>query len=149
MTDRIKAAPLRSDEIFDLSAPYDNEYQGQARRVVFCCTAGLLRSPTAAHLAATHYGMNTRSVGVHEQALQRLSVNLIEWAYQIVFVNRDGFSLALRTFANSDSEWQLRRKAIVWDVRDEHDYMAPALTQELMPLLEQLNSMPRYCRMPD
>ncbi|MFY2597468.1 hypothetical protein ACOTHJ_15110 [Achromobacter xylosoxidans] len=148
MDQLLDGAQLKTDEIFELSAPYDNEHQGRARRVVFCCTAGLLRSPTAAHLAATHFGMNTRSAGVHERALQRLSVNLIEWAYQIVFVNSDNYETALQTFSNSDSEWQLRRKAIVWNLKDVHDYMAPALTKELMPLLEQLNSMPRYCRMP-
>lgn len=137
--------PDRSDSIFELNAPYANSYQGNARRVVFCCTAGLLRSPTAAHLAVVRHGMNTRSVGIHELALQRLSVNLIAWANQIVFMNPDCFAAARKLFDGSIGETELHRKRIVWGLEDDHDYMAPGLVQELTPLLSKLHAMPLYC----
>lgn len=135
----------RTDSIFELSAPYDNPYQGKARRVVFCCTAGLLRSPTAAYMGTMIHGMNTRCVGVHEAALQRLSVNLIEWANQIVFMKRDCFAQALETFEGSMAATELRRKAKVWHIEDDHDYMAPALMRDLAPKLAELHASPIYC----
>jgi len=141
----VSMTQTRTEAIFELSAPYANPYQGTARRVVFCCLAGLLRSATAAHLGAARHGMNTRCVGIHEVALQPLSVNLIEWANQIVFMSPECYSEAERAFSASASSAQLRRKALVWVIQDDHDYMAPRLVEELTPLLDQLHESPFHC----
>lgn len=135
----------RTEAILELSAHYANPYQGTARRVVFCCQAGLLRSPTAAHLGATLHGMNTRCVGIHEVALQSLSANLIEWANQIVFLSQDCYAEAMKVFGDSASSAQLLRKALVWAIDDDHDYMAAGLVDELTPLLAQLHDSPFHC----
>ena len=44
-----------------------NHYQGDAKRVLCVCSAGLLRSPTAAFvLSQEPFGFNTRAAGIAE-----------------------------------------------------------------------------------
>lgn len=63
-----------------------NPYQGKAKKVLCVCSAGLLRSPTAALvLSQEPYNFNTRACGlVQEFALIPLDMVLIEWADEIV-----------------------------------------------------------------
>lgn len=63
----------------------DNPYQGSAKKVLCVCSAGMLRSPTAANVLYKEYGYNTRSAGcVSEFALIPLDEVLIAWADEIV-----------------------------------------------------------------
>jgi predicted protein tyrosine phosphatase len=64
-----------------------NRYQGNQKRILCVCSAGLLRSPTIAdHLAALGY--NTRACGVSfEYALIPISEALLNWADAIVVVS--------------------------------------------------------------
>src|SRR5690242_3223535 len=59
-----------------------NFYQGSSLKVLFLCSAGLLRSATAAHVfSAEPYNWNTRSAGVSiEYALNPVNEALLEWA---------------------------------------------------------------------
>lgn len=63
-----------------------NPYQGKYKRVLAVCSAGLLRSPTAAWVlsnAPFHY--NTRSCGIEPgHALILLDDVLLEWADEVV-----------------------------------------------------------------
>lgn len=69
--------------------PVKNIYQGPTPRVLFVCTAGLLRSPTLQYLATQTLGYNTRAVGAnHEYALIPLTEQLVEWADAVVFVDK-------------------------------------------------------------
>jgi len=63
-----------------------NSFQGKAKRVLCVCSAGLLRSPTAAEvLSREPFNYNTRAVGlVSEFALIPLDEVLLEWADEIV-----------------------------------------------------------------
>jgi len=62
-----------------------NSYQTEAKRVLCVCTAGILRSPTAANVLNQEFGYNTRSCGVDERfALIPLDEVLLEWADEIV-----------------------------------------------------------------
>jgi predicted protein tyrosine phosphatase len=65
-----------------------NPYQGQAKRVLCVCSAGLLRSPTAANVLHREYGYNTRACGVHDYALIMLDEVLLQWADEIVVVDK-------------------------------------------------------------
>ena len=47
--------------IFNSKSPYDNPYQGSDTKVLFVCSAGILRSATAARIYAKKY--NTRAAG--------------------------------------------------------------------------------------
>jgi predicted protein tyrosine phosphatase len=119
----------RTDEIYKLTAPYDNPYQQLDRyaRVVFVCSAGLLRSATGANLYAKK-GYNTRSAGTHPFALTPLSANLIAWADHLVFVNQENQERALSTFEEGEA-WinEKIKKAIVLDIPDKYDYNHPLL----------------------
>ena len=69
-----------------------NQFQGNAKKVLAVCSAGLLRSPTLANVLHRQYGFNTRAVGsCKEFALIPISQALIWWADEIVFVNQENF----------------------------------------------------------
>lgn len=67
-----------------------NPYQGSAKRVLCVCSAGILRSPTAANILHEEYGFNTRSAGVsREYALIPVDKALMYWADEIVCMDAD------------------------------------------------------------
>lgn len=119
-----------------LSCPVDNQYQGPARRMLFVCTAGLLRSPTGANVA-TKLGFNARSCGSSvRMALIPISVNLVYWAQHIFFMNSGNRDEARIALADDDSACDLmKRKAIVLDIEDDFDYMADGLVQQFQKIL--------------
>ncbi len=63
-----------------------NRFQGQYKRVLCVCSAGMLRSPTAALvLSQDPYNFNTRAVGIsREYALIPLESVHIHWADEII-----------------------------------------------------------------
>ena len=66
-----------------------NRYQGEYKRVLCVCSAGLLRSPTAAFvLSQEPYNFNTRAAGLNpEFALVLVDRVLLEWADEIVVMS--------------------------------------------------------------
>jgi len=119
-----------TQNIFELSAPYDNPYQGTDKKLLFVCSAGLLRSATAANLYAKK-GYNTRNCGTHEYALIPLSVNLIAWADEIFFVNSENYHQARATFNDSAYLAELMGKSKVLDIPDQFPYNHPQLIKHL------------------
>lgn len=71
---------------FNRLANCKNHFQGKYKRVLCVCSAGLLRSPTAAVvLSQEPFNFNTRSAGcVREYALTHSDEVLLEWADEIV-----------------------------------------------------------------
>lgn len=62
-----------------------NPFQGNRKKVLCVCSAGLLRSPTIAHVLATDYDFNTRACGVGlDYALVPIDEVLVHWADEIV-----------------------------------------------------------------
>lgn len=62
-----------------------NQHQGQYKRVLCVCSAGLLRSPTAALvLSQPPFNCNTRAAGVADYALIRVDEVLLSWCDEIV-----------------------------------------------------------------
>ena len=125
----------KTQEIFEATAPYNNPYQGDAHRALFVCSAGLLRSATAAAVGIT-LGMNTRACGSESYALIPLTANLILWADTIYFVNEYNYYGALQQFGEYDAlDFDLRRKAVVWDIEDIYNYRDPKLVEIITKLL--------------
>jgi predicted protein tyrosine phosphatase len=127
-----------TQEIYELSCPYDNQYQGKASRYLFVCSAGLLRSPTAASVADS-LGYNSRSCGSHSHALIPISVNLIHWAHKIFFMEENNFLETLQTFeghGNEEVTMMLRDKSVVWEIEDYYDRNAPTLRNKVCELLK-------------
>lgn len=85
-----------TNDIFKLTAPYANPYQGSDKRVLSVCSAGLLRSATGARIYAPMF--NTRAAGSSEYALIPVSANLLAWADEVVFVNEDNYKQVCKNF---------------------------------------------------
>lgn len=67
-----------------------NEFQGERKRVLCVCSAGLLRSPTAALVLANEFNCNTRAAGMVPQfALIPVDEVLLHWADEVVCMERD------------------------------------------------------------
>lgn len=125
----------KTQQIFSVSAPYANSYQGNYHRALFVCSAGMLRSATAAVVGA-QLGMNTRSCGTESYALIPLSANLINWAETIYFVNDYNYLSAQQTFwGHTELALMMESKSVVWNIADEYDYCEPALVQHIKDLL--------------
>lgn len=99
-----------------------NRFQTQVKKVVVVCSAGLLRSPTAANVLHTKYGFNTRAVGADKEfALIPLTQALIWWADEIVFVNYDAFLLLDQE--EKDEIESVAVKVIILKIEDDFDWM--------------------------
>lgn len=110
-----------TETIFNSTSPYNNPYQGQDKKVLFVCSAGLLRSATAARIYARKY--NTRAAGTAPYALIPLSDDLIIWANEIVFVNEENYRAAC-------TKWDLdnfKREIKVLNIPDQYEHMHPEL----------------------
>jgi len=77
------------NRLHNISNPYQNVKKH--KRVLCVCSAGVLRSPTAAVvLAGDPYNYNTRAVGiVKNYALIPIDETLVSWADEIVVMEQD------------------------------------------------------------
>lgn len=68
-----------------------NPYQGNMKKVLAVCSAGLLRSPTIAWvLSNPPYNCNTRAVGINKNfALIPVDEVLLEWCDEIVCAQQE------------------------------------------------------------
>jgi predicted protein tyrosine phosphatase len=114
----------------------DNPYQGKDKRVVFVCSMGILRSATAARIYAHKY--NTRSAGTWNDALIQLDEKLMQWADEIVFVNRHNYEQIRDSYweqhIDIDEEFNIK----VLDIPDSYDHMHPELIQAFEEQYEKI-----------
>ena len=73
-----------------------NRFQGDRKKVLCVCSAGLLRSPTLAWILSNEpFGYNTRAVGTSsEYALIPLDDVHLHWADTVVFVDEANYRMA-------------------------------------------------------
>ena len=108
-----------------------NPFQGDARKVLCVCSAGLLRSPTAANVLHKEYGYNTRACGIHtDYALIPISELLVTWADEIVFMEDWMVTYASEMFDISDKEIR------PLGVPDRFEFMEPALQKLIIERYE-------------
>jgi len=112
----------KTQNIFSAEAPYANSFQTSAKRLLFVCSVGMLRSPTA-QMVASQNGHNARACGSDvDIALIPLSCNLINWADKIVFMNPDNFDQAKQVFDPVGYKEDIEAKAIVWNIIDDYSW---------------------------
>ena len=102
-----------------------NPHQGEFKKVLSVCSAGLLRSPTVAWILSNDpFNFNTRAVGSSSSfALTPIDDVLIEWADAIVFVQRENE-------AEVSSRFDLTRKElIILDLPDIFPFRDPELVR--------------------
>ena len=111
----------------------DNPYQGKDKKVLFVCSAGVLRSATAARIYGRKY--NTRCAGTGlDYALIPLTERLMDWADQIVFVTQLNYQQAGYNFDLVPYKDKIR----ILDIPDEFEHMDPRLIEEFEQQYEWL-----------
>ena len=99
-----------------------NPYQGDFKRVLCVCSAGLLRSPTAALvLSQEPYNFNTRACGLDSYALIHIDEVLITWADEIVCMSEEQ--------ENRLREMVADKPITCLYIRDDFSYRDPELIQ--------------------
>lgn len=104
-----------------------NKHQGEFKRVLCVCSAGLLRSPTAAMvLAQAPYNFNTRAAGLTKEfALVPVDPVLIEWADEIVCMTAaQEMELRERFLQGS-----FKKRIVVLNIDDRFEYRNPELIE--------------------
>jgi predicted protein tyrosine phosphatase len=111
-----------------------NSYQGNYPRVLFLCSAGLLRSATAAHMfSAAPYQWNTRTAGTNaEYALNVVSEALLYWADHIICMEMEHLRNTEKLIGIELVDLY-RHKISTLAIPDIYPYRHP----ELIALLEQ------------
>ena len=109
-----------------------NPYQGTEKRVLCLCSAGLLRSPTAAFVLQHKFGYNTRAAGVTDYALIPVSQALLKWADEIVCVNKETYD-TLSDDIKRDENFSINRSMIVLNIPDVY----PRMDYELQEIILQ------------
>lgn len=112
-----------------------NPHQGKAKRVLCVCSAGLLRSPTAAVVLQQEYGFNTRAVGVDAgHALICIDAVHLVWADLVVCMDlRQARAIeALATAAVEAGTPMTCPKIKVLHVPDRFAYMDEKLQEEIL-----------------
>lgn len=108
-----------------------NPYQGSYHKALFVCSAGVLRSPTAAHWAAEHKGWNTRSCGIYQQSVPQISQVLIDWADRIYCMQDRHRDHIERIYGDEPCD-----KTVVLDIPDNFSYRQPELVELVSIRLE-------------
>ncbi len=111
-----------------------NPYQGAEKRVLCLCSAGLLRSPTAAFVLQKELGYNTRAAGVTDYALIPVTEVLLKWADEIVCVNQETFDtlkgeLSVSSYLNPEF---FIEKCVVLNIPDIYPRMDSTLQKEIL-----------------
>ena len=110
----------------------DNPYQGTHKKILFVCSAGILRSATAARIYAHKH--NTRCAGTGDYALIPLTERLCDWADQIVFVNTENFHNAQLLFDFAP----FYDKSVVLNIPDKYEHMHDELIAEFHKQYEEI-----------
>lgn len=110
---------MHKDFTLNRMANSGNMYQGKFKKVLCVCSAGLLRSPTAAVvLSQEPFNYNTRAAGaVSEYALVAVDKVLLEWADEIVCMEQRHSDLV-----QDINGGKLEKKVIVLDIPDRFPY---------------------------
>ena len=104
-----------------------NESQGNTKKVLCVCSAGLLRSATLQNTLIREYGYNCRNCGTEESyALIPISEALLLWADEIVFVNKSNY----RSVQLDLDELNIsKEKIFILNIPDIYNFNDPKLVE--------------------
>jgi predicted protein tyrosine phosphatase len=95
-------------------------------RVLFICSRNRRRSPTAEQVFANYPRVETASAGLAPDADERVGVDHIEWADLIFVMEPIHKRRLLRDLPTAG-----RKRVIDLNIRDQYDFMEPALVDLL------------------
>lgn len=108
-----------------------NKFQTSAKKVLCCCSAGLLRSPSLANILHKEFGFNTRAVGCDKEfALIPISQALIWWADEIIFMNQENFDILNQEEKDEISDVGV--KVTILNIEDDFDWNDSVLNRTLL-----------------
>ena len=87
------------------------------KEVLFVCSAGMLRSATAAHLAHREFEWNTRCAGIEPYAVQPIHQNTVEWAQLIFCMESKHFE-----FIKAHYPKNIQQRCVILDIPDNFSY---------------------------
>ena len=108
------------------------------KKILFICSQNRLRSPTAEQVYAKREDLLVSSAGLNNDATNRVSGELLEWA-DIIFVMEKSHLNRLRKKFGKHLKDQ---KLICLDIPDIYEYMEPALIEVFE------SKLPRYLGFP-
>lgn len=113
---------------FNRLANAKNPYQGEMKKVLAVCSAGLLRSPMIAWvLSNPPYNFNTRAAGIAEEyALIYSDLALVEWADEIVCAQEEHARHIRELLKNINITIQ-KKPIYVLDIPDNYQTRDPEL----------------------
>ena len=104
-----------------------NPHQGDRKRVLCVCSAGLLRSPTIATYLSERYEFNTRACGTSDEyELIPISEALLHWADEIHCVLSEAQHVRLLL-----SSEMLTTPVFAVDIPDDYDAFSVQLISEI------------------
>ena len=113
-----------------------NAYQGKHKKVLTVCSAGCLRSPTAAHILSSEpWNFNTRCAGTSkEYAIITVDEALVTWADVILCMDSDHVRFVndiQNKLAGEASEmFEYNYKQVInLEIEDDYAYRDPKLVQ--------------------
>ena len=114
-----------------------NAYQGKYKKVLTVCSAGCLRSPTAAHiLSSSPFNFNTRCAGTSaEYAIVPVTEALVVWADVILVMDQFQWNHIMDIQNKMFNETQLGMHEFEFkpihnlEIEDVYDYRNPKLVQ--------------------
>jgi predicted protein tyrosine phosphatase len=116
-------ALTKNQIIFNTISPWDHPCQGQDKKVLFVCSAGILRSATAARLYSHVY--NTRCAGSEDYALIPVTPDLLLWADQVVFVKEENYWSIVNRFDLDTFQVDV----VILNIDDKYDHMEAGLVE--------------------
>ena len=119
-----------------------NAFQGRVKKVLTVCSAGCLRSPTAAHiLSSPPFNFNTRCAGTsHEYAIVPVTHALIVWA-DIILVMDEYQQLEINAMQNelvdvvTDYDY---KQVINLEIEDNYSYRDPKLVKIMTAKFQEI-----------
>jgi predicted protein tyrosine phosphatase len=103
-----------------------NASQGETKKVLTVCSAGLLRSATLQNMLIREYGYNVRNCGtVESYALIPISEALVKWADEIVFVNQENYN----DVKHEIDTLGISYKCYILDIPDMYNFNDPELVR--------------------
>lgn len=122
-----------------------NAYQGKHKKVLTVCSAGCLRSPTAAHiLSSDPWNFNTRAAGISlEYAIVPVTEALIVWADMIICMDSDQvkhineMQNILAKEASSMFEYDYKQ-VINLEIEDDFEYRSPLLVSIMTKKFQEI-----------
>jgi predicted protein tyrosine phosphatase len=114
-----------------------NPYQGNLKKVLCVCSAGLLRSPTLAYLlSGDPWNYNTRAVGT-DVGHALIPVELIHLVWSDLIICMNGEQERFLKEMKKSSKWKVRAKIVCINVPDAFEYRDPALIELLKERIKE------------